>query len=625
MSGTTTEAPAVNPQQPLLLWTLSFLRPYHRRVVLLAILLLAEIGLGALQPWPLAVVIDYVLERHPVPEPFAHWLAVVHGGDPFVLLIVLVVLGVLLQVTNQVVSAYGTQVQVDTGQRMVYDLRARLFNHLTALGLHHHITTSTADAVYRVDVDAYAIENLVMSGLFPLATSIISLVVMFGILLRLNVTIALLSLTVVPFMYLCLRYYTSTLVNREERVKELETKLLERLYETFGAIRLVKSFAREPHELQRYTKAGNTTMDARIAITWQQSLFSVVVSTITILGTALVVIVGGSFVMRGRLTVGQLIVVINYLGMVYGPLSAIAHTTGQLQGALAGAKRVRAMFALMPETAEEHDAPRAADASGVKGEIAFEDVSFNYPDGTSVLRDISFSAKPGEMVALVGLTGAGKTTLVSLIPRFYQATSGRVLIDGVDVRDYRVRSLRDKIAIVLQDPVLFSGTIADNLRYGRLDAAAEEIEEAARAAHAHEFISHLPKKYDTEIAEAGGGLSGGERQRLSVARAILKDAPILILDEPTSSLDAISEEIVFAALRRLRAGRTTIVIAHRLSTVRDADRILVLDGGRIAAQGRHEELLKTSQLYRRMCARLSVGKSLDEPESVDELIQAARR
>jgi ABC-type multidrug transport system fused ATPase/permease subunit len=228
------------------------------------------------------------------------------------------------------------------------------------------------------------------------------------------------------------------------------------------------------------------------------------------------------------------------------------------------------------------------------------------------------------MVALVGLTGAGKTTLVSLIPRFYDATTGRVIIDGVDVRQYRVRSLRDKIAIVLQDPVLFSGTIGDNIRYGRLDATNQEVEEAARAAHAHDFIARLPKGYDTEIAEAGGGLSGGERQRLSVARAILKNAPILILDEPTSSLDAISEEIVFAALRRLRAGRTTIVIAHRLSTVRDADRILVLDGGRIAAQGRHEELLGSSQLYRRMCARLSVGKSLDEPETVDELMQAAR-
>ena len=585
-------------------------------------LLLSEIGLGALQPWPLAVVLDYVLGGKHFSPRIEPWVALLTRNNRFTLLVAVVIAGVVLQVVNQLVSAYGTQVQVDTGQRMVYDLRARLFEHLTALGLNHHITTSTADAVYRVDVDAYSIENLVMSGIFPLATSIASLTVMFGILLWMNVTIALLSLAVVPFMYLCLRYYTSTLVNREERVKELESKLLERLYETFGAMRLVKSFAREPHELERYAQAGDKTMNARIAITWQQSLFSVVVSTITILGTALVVIVGGSYVMSGRLTVGQLIVVINYLGAVYGPLSAIAHTTGQVQGALAGAKRVRAMFAMVPETVEE---PGAIEATAIKGDIRFENVGFTYPSGARVLHDIAFEVKPGQMIALVGLTGAGKTTLVSLIPRFYDATTGRVTIDGVDVKQYRVRSLREKIGIVLQDPVLFSGTIADNLRYGRLDATDEEIEQAARAAHAHEFISRLPKGYDTEIAEAGGGLSGGERQRLSVARAILKNAPILILDEPTSSLDAISEEIVFSALRRLRAGRATIVIAHRLSTVRDADRILVLDGGQIAAQGRHEELLKTSQLYRRMCARLSVGKSLDDPESVDELMEAAKR
>ena len=608
-------------QPGLIRWTLSFLRPYRRRVAVLSILLLLEIGLGALQPWPFKIVIDYVLGGQPFPRSIAGWVGSATSHSAIALLVAVVIAGVLLQLLNQFVSAYGTQVQVDTGQRMVYDLRFRLFQHLQALGLHHHITTSTSDAVYRVDIDAYAIENLVMSGLFPLATSLIALIVMFTILAKMDATIAVLSLSVVPFLFLCLRYYTSTLVNREERVKELESKLLERLYETFSAMRLVKSFAREPFELQRYSQAGGRTMDARIAITWQQSLFGVIVSTITILGTALVVIVGGVHVMRRQMTIGDLTVVIAYLGAVYGPLSAIAHTTGQLQGALAGAKRVRAMFALIPETL---DAPDAVEAD-IKGDVTFDKVGFQYPDGTDVLHDITFSAKPGEMVALVGLTGAGKTTLVSLIPRFYDTTAGEVLVDGVDVRRYRIRSLREKIAIVLQEPVLFQGTVGDNLRYGRLDATPQEIEDAARAAHAHEFISHLSKGYDTEIAEAGGGLSGGERQRLSVARAVIKNAPILILDEPTSSLDAISEEIVFAALRRLRAGRTTIVIAHRLSTVRDADRILVLDGGRIAAQGRHEELLKTSPLYRRMCARLSVGKSLDEPESVDELIEAAKR
>jgi len=608
--------------KPLLPWMLSFIGPHRERVSMLVGLLLAEIALGAMQPWVLAVTIDHAIGGKPFRPSLQPIVNRLTHGSLVELLIVVVVAGIALQVVNQLVSAYGTQVQVETGQRMVYDLRYKLFNHLQSLGLHHHITTSTSDAVYRVDIDAYSIENLVISGIFPLATSAITLVVMFSILAYKDLTIALLSLVVVPFLFLCLRYYTATLSNREERVKELESKLLDRLYETFSAMRLVKSFAREPYEAARYADAGDKTMKARISITWQQSLYSVFVGTITILGTAMILVVGGLHVMRGQLSIGALTVVLFYVAGMYGPLSSIAHTTGQLQGAIAGARRVRAMFALTPETV---DAPEAIDASKIVGDVRFEGVGFNYPDGTKVLHDIEFTAKPGEVVALVGLTGAGKTTLVSLIPRFYDSTAGRVLVDGVDVRQYRIRSLREKIAIVLQDPVLFHGTIAENLRYGRLDATPDEIEQAARAAHAHEFISHLAKGYDTEIAEAGGSLSGGERQRLSVARAIIKNAPILILDEPTSSLDAISEEIVFAALRRLRAGRTTIVIAHRLSTVRDADCILVLDGGQIAAKGRHEELLQSSQLYRRMCARLSVGKSLDDPETVDELIEAAKR
>lgn len=614
--------PPAAENRPLLQWALSFLGPYRGRAVVLVGLLFGEVALGALEPWPLKIVVDYVLGQQPLPEGVGPWVSRILGSNLVVLLVASVLAGVVLQVAKEVVSAFGTQVQVDTGQRMVYDLRYRLFQHLQALGLNHHVKTNTGDAVYRVDVDAYSIENLVMSGLFPLATSVTTLLVMFAILVRLDWLVALLSLLVIPFLYLCLRYYASTLSVREERVKELESKLVERLYESFSAIRLVKSFAREPHEAARYAEAGGQTMRARIAVTWQLSIFAVVVSVVIVLGTALVLIVGGVHVMRGQLTIGSMLVVINYLSAVYGPLSAIAHTTGQLQGAVAGARRVRSVLGSEPETV---DPPDALDASSVTGEIAFENVSFSYPDGSEVLRNITFESRPGQMIALVGLTGAGKTTLVSLLPRFYHATSGRVLVDGIDVRRYRLRSLRERIAIVLQDPVLFSGTIAENLRYGRLDATDAEIEDAAHAAHAHDFIMRLPKKYDTPVAEAGAGLSGGERQRLSVARAILKNAPILILDEPTSSLDAISEEIVFAALRRLRGGRTTIVIAHRLSTVRDAENILVLDQGRIVAHGRHQELLATSQLYRRMCARLSVGKSLDDPESVDELIQAVQQ
>ena len=606
-------------------WLVGFLRPYRSRVALLSGLMLVQVVLGALEPWPLKIVIDYVLspDRRPLPEPAAGWILPITGGGLAAMLVFFVVGGVVLQLAKELCTAWSTQVQVGTGQRLVYDLRYRLFDHLQALGLRHHAGTSTSDTVYRVDVDAYAIDNLVMGGIFPVAASIVTLAVMFAVLLKLDATVALLSLAVVPFLYLSLRYYMSTLVDREERVKELESTLMGRVFETFSAIRLVKSFAREAHESARYATAGRDTMRARLSLTWQQSLFSVLVTAITVLGTALVLVVGGLHVLDGRMTIGSLIVVIAYLAAVYGPLSAIAHTSGQIQGAVAGARRVRAVLALPPEAPEGADG--VADASGVAGRVTFDGVSFGYAGGDTVLAGIDFTAEPGELVALVGLTGAGKTTLVSLIPRFYDPTSGHVRVDGRDVRDYALRSLRDQIAIVLQEPVLFRGSILDNLRYGRLDASAADVEAAARAAHAHEFIMRLPKGYASEIGDGGVGLSGGERQRLSVARALLKNAPILILDEPTSALDAISEERVFNALGRLREGRTTIVIAHRLSTVRDADRILVLDEGRIVASGRHEALLTSSPLYRRMCARLSVGRSLDEPETVDELVEATKR
>ena len=595
------------------------MRPYRGRILLLALIAATEIALGVLAPWPLKLVIDNVLGSEPMPPTIAAIARVLTGDSKAELLFVVVIGGLLLQLGSQVVSTINTQVQVDTGQRMVYTLRARLLAHLQALALRHHIATRTADSVYRLEADAYCVHDLVMSGVFPLVTSVTTLTVMFVILLKLDQSLALLSLAVIPFLYACMRYYSQRMVDRAERVKELESKLVERLYEILSSIKVVKGFAREPHELQAFKSAGNETMTARLKFTWQESLFTLAVTAITAIGTALVLAVGGLHVIAGELSIGHLLVVSAYLVAVYGPLSSIAHTTGSLNNAVASSRRVREIFAHTPELL---DAPQAIDAAGIKGDIRFENVGFAYTDDRQILREISFSASPGEMVALVGLTGAGKSTLASLIPRFFEPTSGRVVIDGVDVSQYRLRSLRERIALVLQDAMLFGGTVADNIRYGRLDATDQDVEQAARAAHAHEFIMRLPKGYDTPLAEAGGSLSGGERQRLGIARALLKDAPILILDEPTSSLDALSEEAVFSALRRLRQGRTTVVIAHRLSTIRDANRILVLHEGRIAAQGTHQELLGSNELYRRMCARLSVGRSLDEPETVDELIQA---
>jgi len=618
MSGTTRVAPL--SESSLVAWIWPFLRPYRQRLSVLSCLLLAEVVLGALQPWPLAFVLDYVLVGRPLPSAIAGPLEAIPFDPRVVLLVVVVVAGVALSLANQLVSLYATQIQVGTGQRLVYDLRNRLFQHLQSLSLHHHITRNTGDAVYRIDADAYAVDNLVMNGVFPLATSSAALVVMFGLMASIDPSIALLSLLVLPFLLLSLRYYTRTLVGRIEGVKEMESRLLERLYEVFASMRLVKSFARETFEARRYRRAGDEVMRARLEITWQEAFFALTISSITVVGTAMILIFGGIRVIQEEMTIGQLTVVLAYLAAVYGPLSSLAYTTGELQGAVASARRVRAALALEPETAGE--VPDPLPATGISGDIRFEKVSFAYPGGSEVLHEITFRARKGEMVALVGLTGAGKSTLVSLIPRLYDTSRGRVLIDGVDVRRFELRSLRDHIALVPQDALLVHGSIADNLRYGRLEATSAEMETAARAAHAHDFVMRLPDGYETGVAEAGGSLSGGERQRLSVARALLKDAPILILDEPTAALDAISEEIMFTALREMRAGRTTVVIAHRLSTVREADRILVLDGGRIVAEGTHDHLLTSCPLYTRMCARLSLGRSFGEPPTIDDLILA---
>ena len=604
-------------------WALTFLRPYRGRVVLIGLLSVAEICLAALAPWPLKVVVDNVLGAEPMPAFLTSLLPTSIAGHALALLVTVVGAGFLLQIANELVRMTHTQLQVQTGQRIVYNLRAQLLAHLQALPLRHHVLTRTADSVYRLDADAHCVDDLLIGGVFPIALAALNLGVMFLVLVYVDITLALLSLAVGPFLYLCLRHYSRTMTDRAERVKALEVNLIERAFEILSSVAAVKSFTRERHELARFSRTGDDTMRARLRLTWQESLFSLLVTLITLAGTTMVLVVGGLHVLSGELTVGSLLVVIAYLAAVYDPLSAIAHTTGSLQQAFVSARRVREIFSLTPEIL---DAPNALDAGGIEGYIRFERVSFAYEPDRVVLDDVSFDVRHGELVAVVGLTGAGKTTLVSLIPRLYEPLSGRVLIDGIDVSRYSLTSLREQIALVPQQPVLFSGTIADNIRYGRLDASDAEVQIAARAARVHDFVVCLPHGYQTQVLEAGATLSGGERQRLGIARALLKEAPMLILDEPTSSVDAISEHAIFEALRRRRAHCATVVIAHRLSTVRHATRILVLHEGRIVAEGTHTELLVSNTLYRRMCATLSVEASLTDvdPTETPDLTDVAR-
>jgi ABC-type multidrug transport system fused ATPase/permease subunit len=580
----------------------SFLRPYRLHVGHLAVLSLVEIGLRALSPWPLKAIVDGLVASPAAQVPLLSRIA----ATPRQMLLAIVAIGLLIQLGHELVLLLHSRLQARIAQRMVFDLRARLFTHLQYVTLAHHQQTSTADAVFRLETDAGCLENMVLRGLFPVVFSALTLVVMFGVLLRIDATLALVAMGVVPFLYASLRVYMTRTQPQAERAKALEAAMLGRLFESLSAIRLVKTFAREDHELGRFTAAAISAMRERMQVVRHSSLFTFMVGGITAAGSSMVLAIGGLHVLDGQLSVGTLLLIIAYLGFVYGPLTAIATTTGSLHESIASARRVREV---LDAPREDRDDDAAIAPPRFRGAVRFEEVTFGYGPGATVLNRVSFEAHPGETVALVGLSGAGKSTLVSLLGRFYEPTTGRVLIDGTDVRRFKLRPLREQVAIVLQESIMFSGSIGDNILYGRLDATDHEVVLAARAANCEEFVAGMRRGFDTPLGDAGAGLSGGQRQRVSIARAFLKDAPILILDEPTAALDTLSERAVLKALTELRQGRTTFVIAHRLSSVRRADRILVMDAGSIVAQGTHRELLASNALYQELCTQL-----LDEPE-----------
>jgi len=431
----------------------------------------------------------------------------------------------------------------------------------------------------------------------PLVQSVLTLLGMFWITFLIDPKLALLSLTVVPFLYYSVHYYVKHIQQRLLEVKGMEGESLSIIHEAVSMLRVIVAFGREDHEYRRFRDQGERTIDARIKLTVRQTLFSLAVNTITAAGTTLVLGYGAYHDLQGHLTVGELLVVMAYIAAIYKPLETISTTIGSLQEVFMA---LRVALDLLDTQPEIQDLPGAVALKRAWGRITFEEVHFNYDNRVATLKNISFEAQAGQVVGVVGPTGAGKTTLVSLVPRFYDVKQGRILVDGMDIRQVTLASLRQQISIVLQEPMLFSCSIAENIRYGRLDASMDEIIAAARAANAHDFIRGLPKKYETEVGERGVKMSAGERQRISVARAFLKDAPILILDEPTSSIDSKTEAIILEALDRLMVGRTTFLIAHRLSTIHKADLLLVMDHGRLVEQGTHEELLQKRGLYRQM-------------------------
>jgi len=577
-------------------WALSYLRPYKLLVASILGVSGLEVVLGLLKPWPLKVLVDNVLAGK-------RDLPLVGELDPALGLLLGCAAYTLLHVVNEVNAALHTQLQVGIGQRIVADLRKALFAHLQSLSLRFHLKRGTGDTIYHIENDAYCVEGLTMSGFVPLVTAGSTLIAMFVVLWSMSWQLALMAVAVVPVLYFVNRAFMERLIERSEAVKAIESRGLSFVQEVFSSIRVVKAFGREEHESRRFGVQVRDVVDARDKLTVQESFYIVSINAVTTLGTACVLYLGGKRVLGGDMSVGELLVAMSYVNSVFEPLSSMSRTLGKVQGALASARRVQRTFANEPEV---RDAPHAVVAPPLKGKVEFVDVSFGYDASRPVLEHIQFTAEPGETIAVVGLTGAGKTTLVSLITRFYDPTAGEVRVDGHSLRDYTVRSLREQVAIVLQDPLLLSGSVADNIRYGRLDATDAEVEAAARAAYAHDFIMRLPQGYATQLGDDGTQLSGGERQRVSIARALLRNAPLLILDEPTSALDARAEAHIFEALSELMKNRTTFVIAHRLSTVRRAHKILVLDGGRVAGIGNHEQNLATVPLYRELCERLAV-------------------
>jgi ATP-binding cassette subfamily B protein len=549
--------------------------------------------LELLNPWPMKIVIDSVLGNHPFPLTLNALLPTSVTQSKVTLLIVAVAAVFGLKATAGGLTILETYLNIGVRQRILLALKSSLFYHLQRLSLTFHDNRRLGDSIYRVNNDAYCVEDFVASTVH-LLTATCTLVGMLWVVFKIDWQLALLSGAVAPFLYWSVDFYFKRFNPRIHRVQQMEAESTSIVQETLSNLRVVKAFAREDYEHDRFVDQGRSTVNARVRLTVQQSLFSVTVGLITAAGTALVLGLGAFHVMQGSLTVGELLVVLAYLASIYGPLEAISGTLTSIQTDLVKAERV---FEVLDTDADVKDLPEAVPLTAVEGRVTFRNVGFGYREGVEVLQHLDFEVEPGQTVGIVGPTGAGKTSLVSLIPRFYDVTAGSVMIDGLDVRTIQLNSLRQHIALVLQDSILFSGTIGENIGYGRVGATLEEIVVAAKAANAHEFIMALPDQYESQVGEKGVKLSGGERQRISIARAFLKGAGILILDEPTSAVDTKTETVILEALDRLMRGRTTFIIAHRLSTLRRADQILVLQHGHMVERGSPAELLQAGNLY----------------------------
>jgi len=572
----------------------ALLRPHWRAITLALVAVAGEICADLLEPWPLKMVIDYVLQSKKMPNWLAEAVGKVAGHEPIAVLNAAVI-GVAVIAIVGAISTYSEKyLTTSVGQWVTHDLRRTLYHHIHRLSLSQHDAARVGDLIGRVTSDIEAIQSFIVTALLGAVVSVLTLLGMIGVMFYLNWKFTLIALSVAPPLFGVVFYYTRRIKKASREVRKKESELVSVVQEVLSSIRVVKAFSREEYEQERFESQSLENVEIALRARTIKAKLSPIVDVIVAVGTCLVLGYGARLVLSGGMTTGSLVVFIFYLGKMYKPMRDLSKMTDTISKAFVGYERI---VEVLQTESQVKDKRGARNAPKFKGIIEFEKVSFSYTGEQPILKDMSFAIKAGQVAAFVGPTGAGKTTIISLIARFYEPTSGVIKIDGRDITSYKIKSLRGQMSFVLQETLLFRAPLWENIAYGKPQASRAEIIKAAEIANAAEFIDKLPNGYDTLIGERGVTLSGGQRQRIAIARAVLRDAPILILDEPTSSLDASSEKIVVEALERLMKGKTCVVITHHLSTIRNADVIFVVKDGTIAEHGRHEELLDAGGVY----------------------------
>jgi len=570
------------------------LRPYWKLVVLALVAMMMESAADLLEPWPLKVILDYVIGSKKPPTWLAGWIVDDTSRLTLLNIAISAVIGIAL--VGAVSSYTERYLSTTIGKRVGFDLRHALYHHVQRLSLSFYEHRQTGDMVVRLTADIDAVEDFITTAVLGIVLDLVTLVGMLVVMFYLDWRFSLIGISVAPVLFIVVFHFMRRIKEAARDVKRKQSELASVVQESIASARVVKAFAREDFEEHRLDRQSMASVDATLRARSIRAKLAPLVDLVVAVGTCLVLFFGVRFVLSGRITPGALVVYVLYLGKMYKPIKDLSKTSDTFSKAAVAFERIAEILSVERQVT---DLPGARVASRFKGGIEFDRVMFGYGPSETVLSEASLCVKPNQRAALVGPTGAGKSTLIALIPRLYDVVGGAVRVDGRDVRNYTLQSLREQVSFVLQDPVLFRATIAQNIAYGRPGASERDIVRASKLAHAHEFISRMPRGYDTVIGERGDTLSGGQRQRISIARALIRNTPILLLDEASASLDPESEELIFDGLTTLLEGRTSITIAHRLATVRRADVIFVLDHGAIVETGTHDSLLAHNGQYAR--------------------------